>query len=65
VVQELGTPETAAEDKALQDELAKLKKAIAESIMRQEEELQALSCGLPENAARLGKKSRLAVNSYL
>jgi hypothetical protein len=38
---ELGTPETAAEDKALQDELAKLKKAIAESIMRQEEELQA------------------------
>jgi hypothetical protein len=38
---ELGTPETAAEDKALQGELMKLKKAIAESIMRQEDELQA------------------------
>jgi hypothetical protein len=38
---ELGTPETAAEDKALQEELMKLKKAIAESIMRQEDELQA------------------------
>merc|ERR1719160_1931277 len=37
---ELGTPETVEEDKALQDELMKLKKAIAESIMRQEEELQ-------------------------
>jgi hypothetical protein len=38
---ELGTPETAAEDKALHDELMKLKKAIAESIVRQEDELQA------------------------
>jgi len=38
---ELGTPETVEEDKALQDELMKLKKAIAESIMRQEDELQA------------------------
>ena len=38
---ETGAPETAAEDKALQDELMKLKKAIAESIVRQEEELQA------------------------
>jgi len=38
---ELGTPETVEEDKALQGELAKLKKGIAESIMRQEEELQA------------------------
>merc|ERR550537_574594 len=38
---ELGTPETVEEDKALQDELMKLKKGIAESIMRQEEELQA------------------------
>jgi len=38
---ELGTPETVEEDKKLQGELMKLKKAIAESIMRQEEELQA------------------------
>jgi hypothetical protein len=38
---ELGAPETASEDKALQDELMKLKKAIAESIVRQEDELQA------------------------
>merc|ERR550537_872717 len=38
---ELGTPETVEEDKALQNELMKLKKGIAESIMRQEEELQA------------------------
>jgi hypothetical protein len=38
---EIGTPETVEEDKALQDELMKLKKAIAESIMRQEDELQA------------------------
>merc|ERR1719201_1533116 len=38
---ELGSPETVEEDKALQHELMKLKKGIAESIMRQEEELQA------------------------
>jgi hypothetical protein len=38
---ETGTPETVEEDKALQDELMKLKKAIAESIVAQEEQLQA------------------------